>query len=180
MEYNLEITQKNISAIEFIQNVITPTKCNLEITQKNTSYIEFIQKNTASIEFIQKVIAPIELNRANITLVKANNYDYYRGITDSSGNIIESPEEYKLRVPKEYRYIGLEVVLRTNPDDTTYTKYAFINGIEDYDFEPIDYFLGIESYIEDSFISTATNKALSANKGRELYNLIININGGTY
>ncbi len=69
MEYNLEITQKNISAIEFIQNVITP----------------------------------IELNRANVTLVKANNYDYYRGITDSSGNIIESPEEYKLRVPKEYR-----------------------------------------------------------------------------
>lgn len=121
------------------------------------------------------------------TLIKENGewvskkYDFYhRGITDTYGNIIESPEEYKLRVPKEYRYIGLEVVLRTNPDDTTYTKYTFKNGIEDYDLEPVDYFIGIESYIEDSFLSTATDKALSANKGRELYNLVININGGTY
>lgn len=111
----------------------------------------------------------------------SKKHDFYRrALTDSTGRIIESPEEYKLRVGKDYRYTGMDVVLRTNPDDTTYTRYSFKNGIEDYDLVPVDYFLGIEAYIEDNFYSYAIDKALSANKGRELYNLIININGGVY
>lgn len=108
-------------------------------------------------------------------------FDHYRrGLTDSSGNIIESPEQYKLRVPKPLRYVGLSVTLRTNITDTTYTKYEFKDGIEDYDFVPVNYFIGIEDYIEDSFESTSTKKALSANKGRELYQLVTNIDSGTY
>lgn len=111
----------------------------------------------------------------------ARLYDYFRrGLTDSNGKIIESPEEYKLRVPKELRYVGLSVTLRTNITDTTYTKYEFRDGIEDYDLIPVNYFIGIENYIEDSFESTSTKKALSANKGRELYQLVTNIDCGTY
>jgi len=111
----------------------------------------------------------------------ARLYDFFRrGLSDSSGRIIETPEDYKLRVPKGLRYVGLSVTLRTNPTDTTYTKYEFRDGIEDYDFVPVNYFIGIDEYIEDSFTSTSKSKALSANKGRELYGMTININGGTY
>ena len=111
----------------------------------------------------------------------ARLYDYFRrGLTDSNEKIIESPEEYKLRVPKALRYVGLSVTLRTNSTDTTYTKYEFKEGIEDYDLVPVNYFIGIEDYIEDSFTSSSINKALSANKGKELYGLVMNINCGTY
>lgn len=102
--------------------------------------------------------------------------------TDADGIIIESPESWLRRIPLSLRRVGMEVVLRTSLYDDTYTRYAFTTGIQDKDFIPINYFVGIAEYIIDSLDSDATDKALSAHQGKVLKEMIKNkkLNCGTY
>lgn len=101
--------------------------------------------------------------------------------TDADGIIIESPESWLRRIPLSLRRVGMEVVLRTSLHDDTYTRYAFTTGIQDKDFTPVDYFVGIAEYIIDSLDSDDADKALSARQGKILKEMIEqNIDCGTY
>jgi len=103
-----------------------------------------------------------------------------RALTDTSGNIIETKTAYLERVPKTDRYIGLEVVLKAEASDTTYTKFAFKNGIENYDFIGVEYFIDIKNYLYDGLDYEGDDKALSARQGKTLRDMIGHWISGTY
>lgn len=105
---------------------------------------------------------------------KQQLYDMLRRPRMLGGQVVETREEYLLRVPEKMRYIGLGVILRNG--DKNY-RYEFRDGITDDDFKE-QITMDMDIIIEDSF-DGGVGKAFSADRGKELYNLVMFIDGGT-
>lgn len=112
--------------------------------------------------------------------VNSDENSVFKAKTDSNGIIVETPQDYLLRVKLEQRFIGLNVTLIENIGDTSYVTYCFKSGIENYDFIPVKYFVNIEDYIVDNLTTDDPKKALSANQGKKLKDMIDNNDHGTY
>jgi len=103
-----------------------------------------------------------------------------RALTDANGKIIETKAQYLARISTADRYIGLEATLLAESTDTTYTKFAFKNGIENYDFIGVEYFINIQNYLYDGLDYEGEDKALSARQGKTLFDIINYYKSGTY
>lgn len=103
------------------------------------------------------------------------------GLVDENGIITETPEEWKARVPVSSRREGMEVMLRTNSTDSTYTRYKLTGGVSDDCLAPIEYFVSMAPYLVQVIEATDTDKAPSAHLFNKIFNeYIMNINGGDY
>lgn len=97
-----------------------------------------------------------------------------------SNVIIESINEYLVRVPEENRFLGMEVFILSPPgtyeinsfinlintEQIIFLKYHFINGLYD------DAFTQMQNLVIDNLNSTSTVDALSANQGRVLKEML--------
>lgn len=108
---------------------------------------------------------------------KVKLYDHIRRpLVDAEGKITETRETYLTRVGPEFRYIGLSVILRRLTLDGSYelVRYEFMEGILDSDFLEIPRTVTIVNNFTDGGIDVAA----SAETVKELYRLVMNIDGG--
>jgi len=121
-----------------------------------------------------------QLNLANILTLEPRKSN-----VRISGNyiIVETLNEYLLRVLEENRYLGMEVVILSpsgsydinafvsliNSEQIIYTKYAFVHTILDAGF------IYVSKEVINNLLSDSTVDALSAAQGKELKSLIDNL-----
>ena len=112
---------------------------------------------------------------------KTKLYDFIRRpIMNVNGDVSETKEDYLLRVVGVYRYVGLSVVLKKDEiiNDVLFTKnvrYEFVDGILDSDFKEVK-----AMELATSFDEIDDTKATSIALSKELYSLVMHIDGGNF
>lgn len=110
---------------------------------------------------------------------KIKLYDHIRRpILDINGTVIEDKDAYLSRVTGNFRYVGLSVTLRKLEDiegviTSKLVKYEFTDGITDDKFQEQQLL-----NVVNNFTDGGADKAASADTVKELYRLVMNIDGG--